>query len=306
MKEGQANTVCIGLDGGGTSTRLLAEDRDGRHWTDDDGTSNPRIVGTKRAAKVITGLVGRAAAQFPGAEEFKVCAGIAGAAGRKMQQRLSDALKRDSRDQNGFSIEITDDAAIAYEAAFAGAPGVLFVVGTGSNVLVRTTDGTFVRSGGWGYLLGDEGSGYSIGRAGMRAVAASIDTNTETALTRRAAADLGVLTRETLIERVYGADYSPASFAPAVLEEAQNGDQESLDIVADETMMLSNRLFALVELKDLAVAGIVKTTGGLSRSRPYMLSLTRSIQSRLPTWEVVRSGREPVEGALWMAKQMVH
>ncbi|MFV1981861.1 MAG: N-acetylglucosamine kinase, partial [Rhodothermia bacterium] len=163
--EEKTNSICIGLDGGGTSTRMLAVDADERRWTDKDGTSNPRIVGIERASKVISGLIERAIHEFPDSKGFHVCAGIAGAATASMQRALADSIKLELKEIAG-PIQLTDDVTIAYEAAFAGDPGVLFMVGTGSMVLVRTVSGVFVRSGGWGYLLGDEGSGYSIGRAG--------------------------------------------------------------------------------------------------------------------------------------------
>ena len=282
----------------------MAKDTDNRQWIDKGSTSNPRIVGVERSSSVIAELIGRCTHEFPDAIEFFVCAGIAGAATTPMQKALTASLKQELKNRSRVSIEITDDATIAYEAAFAGDHGVLFLVGTGSMVLVRTMDGTFVRSGGWGYLLGDEGSGYSIGRAGMRAVAASLDANKTTPLTTRAAADLDVSTRDSLIDTVYGLDYSLAKFAPAVLEESCKGDIQSKEIVEDEIRKLVDRLCALIELNALDVTGAVKTTGGLSRSRPYMLSLANVIQERFPEWKVTRSGREPVEGALWMATRM--
>ncbi len=302
--EERTNYVCIGLDGGGTSTRLRTVDARGHRWTDENGASNPRIVGITRASKVISSLVGRAMHEYPDSKEFLVCAGIAGAAAASMQRTLADSIKLDLRESAGVSIQITDDVTIAYEAAFAGDSGILLVVGTGSIVLVKTVAGMFIRSGGWGYLLGDEGSGYSIGRAGMRAVAASIDSGETTPLTTQAAVGLEVLNREALIAKVYGSDYSPAAFARAVLEEAGRGDIQSLEIIDRATRELVNRLFALIDLNDLDVTGAVKITGGLSRSRPYLLSLESVIRERFSTLKIARSGREPVEGALWMANRM--
>ena len=225
-----------------------------------------------------------------------------------MQRVLADSVRLELEESSGVSIQFTDDATIAYEAAFAGDPGVLFMAGTGSMVLVRAVDGTYVRSGGWGNVLGDEGSGYSIGRAGLRAVAASIDADNPTALTARAEVELGIVTRDALIEKVYGSDYSLASFARAVLEEAGRGDSEALKLVDREIRQLVNRLYALIELYGFDVTATftsgIKVTGGLSKSRPYMLNLSNVIQERFPAWKIARSGHEPVEGALWMATQM--
>jgi len=296
--------VNIGVDGGGTKTCLLASDASDQIWSDEGAAANPRIVGIERSSTVLSGLIDRAIDQYPDAREFRICAGIAGAATSSLHNALTDSVKLDLRSPAGISLKITDDATIAYEAAFEGAPGVLLVVGTGSMILVRTLDGSFFRSGGWGYLLGDEGSGYSLGRAGLRAVAASIDANEPTALTTRAASELEVTTREALLDKVYDSSYSLASFAPAVLDEAGKGDATSATIVDREIRKLVDRLHMLTEGLERNLPGIIKVAGGLSKSRPYMLTLSDVVTERFAGWEVTRSGRESVEGALWLAKQM--
>ena len=298
------SSLCIGLDGGGTSTRLLAEDTHGRQWTEKGDTSNPRIVGVDRSAEVVTNLIAQAIRAYPGTKKFTVCAGIAGAATPSTQTGLKDLIIGGFENDFDPSIEVTDDSIIAYEAAFAGTSGILLMVGTGSMVLVRSTGGTFVRSGGWGYLLGDEGSGYSIGRAGMQAVTATIDAAQSTALASRAKAEFGLLTRDAVVDKVYGSDYSLAAFAPAVLEEAGNGDSQSLEIVNQEVERLVGRLRVLTEPGELSVPDTIKVTGGLSKSQPYMTILARIIKEHFPKSEIARSGREPVEGALWLATQM--
>jgi N-acetylglucosamine kinase-like BadF-type ATPase len=298
------SSLCIGLDGGGTSTRLLAKDSRGQQWTEQGDTSNPRIVGIDRASQVATNLIASAIQAYPGTTELRVCAGVAGAATSSIQEGLKDSIMAHFKNDVDFLIELTDDSIIAYEAAFSGDAGVLLMVGTGSMVLVRSTEGTFVRSGGWGYLLGDEGSGYSIGRAGVQAVTAAIDSSQSTALASRAEAEFGVLTRDTVVDTVYGSDYSLASFARAVLEEAGCGDGQSLEIVEQEVRRLVSRLQALTEPGGLSVPESIKVTGGLSKSVPYMTILANVIKEHFPKSDIARSGRDPVEGALWMASQM--
>ena len=296
------NRLFIGLDGGGTRTRLLAEDDTGRRWTAEGDAANPRIVGIERASDVIASLIRSAAGEFGNPSSVYVCGGIAGTAAGSMQRAMTDSVKLDLDHDDRVDISLTDDATIAYEAAFHGSPGILFVLGTGSTVLVRTRQGSFIRWGGWGYLLGDEGSGYSIGRAGLRAVAASIDANEPTVLTTRAASDLAVSTREQLLEKVYGSDYSLAAFAPAILEEAGKGDAQAANIVDSEIRKLIDRVKMLVSRPELDIPGTVKVTGGLSASRPYMMTLAEIMAEHFPEWKITKSGSDPVEGALWMAK----
>ena len=292
----------IGIDGGGTSSRLLASDGSGRRWSSESDAANPRIVGIERASLVASSLVDSAIAAFPDCRSANICAGVAGAATASMQRALADSIKLDIKSAVPIAIRLTDDATIAHEAAFKGKPGTLFVVGTGSMILVRSRDGTFLRSGGWGYLLGDEGSGYSIGRAGLRAVSASIDANEATMLTTRAAAELEVRTREELLEKVYASGYSMAAFAKAVLDEADKGDEQSIRIVEYEIRKLVDRFVTLTSRPDFDVPASLKASGGLSDSRGYMLTLAAVVRDCFPDWEIAKSGRAPVEGAHWMAK----
>ena len=72
-------------------------------------------------------------------------------------------------------IVIVNDALIALETGAPGQPGVVIISGTGSIAYGRNAAGEAARSGGWGYVLGDEGSGYWIGRAALRAVLRAAD-----------------------------------------------------------------------------------------------------------------------------------
>ena len=298
------NRVAIGIDGGGTRTRAVAETGGGDRWTGAGGAVNPRIVGIERSSAVIAEMITAAIDWSGGDGPFDLCAGIAGAGTSTMQRALADSIRLDLKHDDRVNLTLTDDATIAYEAAFRGQPGVLIVVGTGSSILVRTPETGFIRWGGWGYLLGDEGSGYSIGRAGMRTVAASIDANEPTALTTRAAADLSVSTRDELLQKVYGSDYSLSAFAPSVLAEADQGDTEAAAIVAKEARTLVNRFAALAKKRAVDVPSDIKVVGGLSNSRTYMTVLADALTDAFAGAAVVKSGSEPVEGALWRAKQM--
>ena len=79
---------------------------------------------------------------------------------------------------------VVNDALVALEAGAPGEPGVVIISGTGSIAYGRNAAGEAARSGGWGYVLGDEGSGYWIGRAALRAVLREADERgPKTALT---------------------------------------------------------------------------------------------------------------------------
>ena len=101
-----------------------------------------------------------------------ICLGIAGV------DRPNDAaIVRGIMRRIGFNsrVLIVNDALIALETGAPGQPGVVIISGTGSIAYGRNAAGEAARSGGWGYVLGDEGSGYWIGRAALRAVLRAAD-----------------------------------------------------------------------------------------------------------------------------------
>ncbi|GIV62294.1 MAG: hypothetical protein KatS3mg044_1160 [Rhodothermaceae bacterium] len=208
--------LCIGLDAGGTKTALLARTADGTTWSARSGGANLQRLGPERTAKRLAGLVLKACARFPEARPARLCAGVAGAGRVEDRQRLHEALLPLLAAQNFETVEVVPDVWIAHEGAFDGAGGVLVLAGTGSIVLARDRHGGFHRAGGWGYLLGDEGSGYAIGLAGLRAVAGAFDGGPATTLTARLARHHGITSPEQLIRRVYATRRREA-FPPAVL-----------------------------------------------------------------------------------------
>ena len=81
---------------------------------------------------------------------------------------------------------VVHDAETVLRVGLHAEPGIALIAGTGSLAFGRTAAGHTARAGGWGQLLGDEGSGYAIGLAGLRAVVRAADgRGAETLLTRR-------------------------------------------------------------------------------------------------------------------------
>src|SRR5204862_1881072 len=101
-----------------------------------------------------------------------ICLGIAGV------DRAGDQnVVREIMDRIGYkaTILIVNDALIALQAGIGDAPGIVVVSGTGSIAYGRNAQGEAARAGGWGHVLGDEGSGYWIGRLALRAVVRHAD-----------------------------------------------------------------------------------------------------------------------------------
>lgn len=291
-------TLYVGIDAGGSHARLLGvrgtDTPDHRIHGDGPGT-NARILGTEGTADVLATLVRESAGLQTG--RLVVAAGVAGAGRLADRDALRLAVAARLACPEG-DIEIVADADLALDAAFGpGGAGLVVIAGTGSIAYARDADGILHRAGGWGRLLGDEGSGYHLGLQGLRAVADALDGGPRTSLRSLAATAWDAPDAATLLAEVYDRGRAPASFAPLVLEAAWSGD-----VVARQLVREGARALALRAAWAVLQAGRVPTrlalVGGLTEHEGYRTELLGAIAEELPGWSVVRAEITPVEAAL--------
>jgi N-acetylglucosamine kinase-like BadF-type ATPase len=162
--------VFVGVDGGGTRARAVLVDEHGHVLRRAEGPAGLVDARTpERSADVIAALVRELA---PDSTPAGLCCGLAGA-GRAAEREAVAARLGAAR--LAEVVHVVTDAEAAMEDAFAETPGALVIAGTGSIAWARDAGGATHRVGGWGHLLDDEGSGYAIGLAGLRAVVRSAD-----------------------------------------------------------------------------------------------------------------------------------
>jgi N-acetylglucosamine kinase-like BadF-type ATPase len=221
----------IGVDGGGTKTSAILVGLDGTVLAEAaGGPTNLATVGAVKASQVLLDLILECCekAQAEPSMMQNLVLGLAGAGRPAARTDLSDKLialgtKRKIQLKN---IVVETDARIALEAAFAGGPGIAVIAGTGSIALYHTEDGKYLRAGGWGHLVGDEGSGYAIGRDGLTAALRQFDGRGEkTLLAKKALQHYGVAALDDLIPKLYQDHADIASFAPFVFEAAVERDR---------------------------------------------------------------------------------
>jgi glucosamine kinase len=252
-------TFVIGVDGGGTHARAAVVDETGREIARgeapgavvtllDPGAAASAVTEAVRAAAVRGGLT------LPGAFLW---AGLAGAGHERSRAAVEGALARAGLAR---AVRVGTDAEAAFHAAFAGRPGVMLIAGTGSVAWARGPAGR-VRVGGWGQVLGDEGSGYAIGLAAVRAAVRAEDgRSAPTRLLGEALGELGLEDPTELIPWAASASKAEyASLVPLVARLAQEGDPVARGILDD----------AVADL-DAHVAAIL-TRSGPWPSRPELL-----------------------------------
>ncbi|UCC82516.1 MAG: hypothetical protein JSW46_16295 [Gemmatimonadota bacterium] len=237
----------IGVDGGGTTTRaVVLDDRAGELGR---GQAGPALTDADGGTIEIDAL---AAAAERAAENAGVplpvaalCAGVAGV-GREAERTAVQAALA-GRGIASTSRVVTDAEAALFDA-FSDGPGILLIAGTGSIAWGRAEDGREARAGGWGSLIGDEGSGYHIGLRGLRAAVRAADgRGGETELLPQLAAQLGTAEPEDLVTWTTSAAKSEiAGLAPLVCDLARTGDAIAATIVDAALASLTNHLAALL------------------------------------------------------------
>ena len=299
----------IGIDAGGTKTVCLLADEHGEILARARGEgANLQAVGELQVEKILHTVMALAIGDrriVPAA----ICLGIAGV------DRPNDAaVVRGIMQRIGLNsrVVIVNDALIALVAGAPGLPGVVIISGTGSIAYGRNAAGEAARSGGWGYVLGDEGSGYWIGRAALRAVLRAADLRgPSTVLTQMLLDHFQVSQPQLLLHEVYHHHLKPAAIgalASCVQTAFSEGDEAAVGILRGAAVELEGAALSVARRLDLTgEAFTFILSGGIFRAVPWLVQeLHRRLPLAAPHSETKLLDREPAEGAVTLALQEVH
>ncbi len=279
----------LGIDGGGTKTDFCLADKDGRVIRQlTKGPCNPNAQGVVAAGDLLEAGALEICGNIP-PEQVTVFAGIAGA-GSHETFRQAVTVRLNSL---GFSTTVGSDAQSVVAAGLRGRDGVVAILGTGS-VVFAVENGVSRRIGGYGYLLGDDGSGYTLGRDALRAAMAAGDGSGDKTLI----ADL--FRRETgrqaldCVAEIYqqGRPYI-AGFSHLVMEAAQKGDRVALDILDRNMAALAAYIRAGLPAASNRPTKLVLAGGLITSSAGLLLPLLekhigrQDVQLRLMNQRVV-------------------
>ena len=289
----------VGIDGGATRTRYLLADATGGILARSEGKGSLLGAGEDRSVaddlvREVGTLASRAGTGLP---VDALCAGLAGA-DRRPDAR---ALLGDRLSQLGVSrrVRIVPDAEVAFVDAFGEAAGILLIAGTGSIGLGRAGGGELERVGGWGALLGDEGSGYRIGLDGLQAAIRGAERRgPPTGLSDTLFRSLGLESVARVLEWGQGAGKSRiAVLAPLVIQEAERGDAVAVEIVDRAVAGLVGHAQALAKKLETPAPRRVALVGGLIEERG---PLRARVAQRL-----AKEGFEPVQQLVYPARGAV-
>jgi glucosamine kinase len=303
--------ILVGVDGGGSKTRVMVGTADGEILTTLDGPKSAVTPGeAARSADVIGDLVTRALAEVvqPGAVLPRVLyCGVAGTGRDEERKALHAAL--DAKEL-AEEVVVDSDGLIAMYDALDDRAGILLVVGTGSIAYGRSPAGEVVRCGGWGPAFGDEGSGGWIGRRALSIVAASSDgREPPTALLFPILAATQCEDVQDLIPWAVAADARAfASLASVVFSTAAAGDPRANALVtlAAEELVLHIRALARQLFTDERAAVTVALSGGLmERGSPLRKRLEQRLKSAVPGAQLRAEDVLPARGALRAAARRI-
>jgi glucosamine kinase len=292
----------LGVDGGASRTRCVVADLSGNLvGRGRGGPSNPLTAGLDTAAESILNAASEASGgRGIGAFEASVM-GVAGTD----RPSGAEALRGRLSGLDWGRLSIVSDAAVALAGATGCRPGVVVVSGTGSVAYGENGEGMRARAGGWGWRLGDEGSGYSIGNGALIASLRAIDgRGPKTSLTGKVMKALGLGDIAGLVDLIYSGgmrNTEVASLTPLVGEAAEEGDavaRRILEEAGEELGLAASAVAGRLGMKD---GFTVALTGGAFNLAPVREALGRRLGKAHPGCRMIEPRFEPDIGAALLA-----
>ena len=289
----------MGMDAGGTKTRAFAVTRGGEIVGRGAGGGANLLSSPDPQGSIAAALREALAGRVPDAVVL-ACAGGEREAERARGRAILEALLGPA-----VAVGLTHDAKAALYAGNPAGCGVVLVSGTGSIAYGRNDQGAEARCGGWGHLVGDEGSAVWIGQEGLRAASYDHDgRGSPTTITRHLLDDLGVIDFNGVLPLLYGRPHpSPAILAStrAVARAFAEHDGIAVNIVQRGSRLLAG-MAATVARELLLEGGPVYLAGGAFENvRPLEKAVRTELLSVLPRAAVEPVGEEPALGAARLA-----
>lgn len=304
----------LGIDGGATKTHIILSNGTGRLVGEgQSGPSNYHIVGVEQAAANLNEAISQALVEsaVAPADVKASCAGMAGFDGtsdqKSVQYILTSVLAACGLHCTWRSV---NDSVVAWAGAFHGGPGALIASGSGAVAFAVGETGCSARADGLGHWLGDAGSGYDIGRRGLRAALDALDgRGPATRLTEHFRAIAGNNSQEWinwiagLDSSISHAHYQLRSFAPSVMQAAASGDDAARTILNEAGAALANTAASVLRKVGLLTDPQIATAGTvLAHPSCLRQAFCAALKKHLPGCQIVPARAGPAHGAALLAR----
>lgn len=287
----------LGIDGGGSKTKAVLCDSSLNIISSCIGKSiNFNSAGFEKARENLAEIADKILGGKIVPDAVCIgCAALSSRADEKLTERLCDGIF------GCRNIILDSDLFIALEAMDASGPCAVAVCGTGSMATGRLDDGTIINAGGFGYLLGDEGSGYAVSRDAVRAVLRAEEKSApETLLSDAAEKYFGTADADRMIDFVYSEPVPVkeiAGFAPCVSECAAKGDKVAEEIIRKNAEDFAETVCAL--LRRMPCGTPLGLWGGIMQNFTEFRNIfINAVNKRFPESEIYLLKNPPEMGAV--------
>lgn len=294
----------LGIDGGGTKTVAAVSDENGNIITKKTGRSiNFYSVGMEGARQNLADVISMlyeeiGECRFAGA--YIGCSALDNEADEELTKKLCDGVVDAER------LKLHSDVHIALGAAGEAEHPCVAICGTGSIAVALDKNGNTVVAGGWGHLIGDEGSAYAVALRAIKHCCIACDKGAEAPLLKKGCEYFGVDNFRLAIDKIYSPDTTKdviAGLSRHIGELAMQGDREALEIVVTEAEAFAQTVLILLE--KTACCDVLGLSGGVFRNnRVFAAAFCEKIKAEYPDIKIRLAEIPPEECAAALAREL--
>lgn len=266
----------LGIDAGASATKWAIINENGL-VSSGVGESMDGHLYRETSVERMRKVLGEIAKEAKDLDIFSVYMGITGVThGGSIEREIKSVFKCEST--------VVSDIELAYRANFADGDGILLYAGTGSVAYAIDEKGQRIQVGGWGYLLGDEGAGYWIGKEAIRFALFQIESKKVIVSTSLAGLILNQMNASdwnSVKGFVYSKDRSQIAALSKIVDScATSGDIDALNILSKAAAHLAD-LVDRIDKQLLRKSLPIKFTGGISGSKSLYDELEKFLRMRV-------------------------
>ncbi len=293
----------LGIDGGGTKTTVAVGDENGLIFKQIGKSINFYSVGMDAARANLQSVIGEVESVID-TDKFESvfigCSALDGEADNELIERLCSGII------NTGKIKMNSDVFIALESLNGAECPCVAVCGTGSMAIGRDADANTFVTGGWGHIIGDEGSAYAIAADALRLCCKQSDKGESTRLVHSANEFFGVTDFRKVIDIIYSPETTKdviASFSSNVGALANCGDEAAIYILNNQALQFADTVMILLE--KIRFCDVLGLFGGLfENSKVFKAAFCSRIAEAYPDLTISQISIPPEESALKLARMI--
>ncbi len=294
----------LGIDGGGTKTTAAVSDENGNILLKKTGkTINFYSVGMEKARENLLAVIDEIYKEigqvtFDGV--FVGCSALDREADEETLANLCGGIK-------AKKIRMDSDLFVALKSVENAVCPCVAICGTGSMAIGETENGEIKFKGGWGHILGDEGSGYVISLNALKCCATFFDTGEESILLEKAKEYFNVSDFRQAIDIIYSPETTKdviAGFVLKVREAAHEGDFIAESIIVNEAHNFARTVLCL--LAEIEKSSVLALYGGIfQHDQLFRETFIEDINEVFSELTIQLLDIPPEEGALKIARGLI-